>query len=111
MVTTHNRVGPLQLGIIALAVATAVVHIVLAIPTNLVMFYLNGLGYIGLAAALYLPQLAPYRRLIRYALMAFTVVTILGWAAFGERSTVAYVDKAIEVALLALLVMDMRAER
>src|SRR5690554_1081720 len=98
MNVAQTRIGPLQLGILVLALATALIHIMLAIPTNLILFYLNGLGYIALAVALLLPQLAPYRRLIRYALMAFTAVTIIGWAVAGERSTIAYIDKLIEVA-------------
>lgn len=108
MNVAQTRIGPLQLGILVLALATALIHIMLAIPTNLILFYLNGLGYIALAVALLLPQLAPYRRLIRYALMAFTAVTIIGWAVAGERSTIAYIDKLIEVALLVLLIVDMR---
>jgi hypothetical protein len=102
------RISPLHLGIAALALATALIHIVLAIPDNFVVFYLNGLGYIALAVALILPQFAQYRRWVRYALLAFTAVTVLGWAAVGERSAIAYVDKLIELALIALLVMDMR---
>lgn len=100
--------GPLQISVILLATATALIHIVLALPTNLIMFYLNGLGYIGLAGALYLPQFATYRRIIRWTLIGFTAVTIVGWAIFGERSLVASIDKLIEAALIGLLVIDMR---
>ncbi|WP_288089424.1 hypothetical protein [Roseiflexus sp.] len=102
--------SPLQIGIILLALATAIIHIVLALPTNLIMFYLNGLGYIGLAAALYLPQLAAYRRTIRWTLIGFTAVTIIGWVVFGERSLIAYMDKLIEVVLIGLLVVEMRRQ-
>ncbi len=100
--------GPIQIGIILLTAATALIHIVLALPTNLIMFYLNGLGYIGLAAALFLPQFAAYRRIIRWTLIGFTAVTIVGWAIVGERSLIAYIDKLIEVALIGLLAVDMR---
>jgi hypothetical protein len=106
--TTRRSFGLLDIAIVLLAVATALIHIVLAIPTNLVMFYLNGLGYLALTAALYLPQFGAYRRLVHYALIAFTAVTVLGWAAFGERSTIAYLDKVIEVALIVLLVVSLR---
>jgi len=44
--------------------------------------------------------------LIRWVLIAFTLVTIIGWVAVGERSTIAYTDKFIEVALLVLLWLD-----
>lgn len=41
MTDGRTPTGPLQLAIIALALATALIHIALAIPTNLVMFYLD----------------------------------------------------------------------
>lgn len=110
--TTRVRMGPVQLGIIVLVVATAIIHIVLAIGTTdittTIMFTLNGLGYLGLVAALYLPMGRPYRRFIRWALMGFAAVTILGWAAIGERNTIAYIDKAIELVLIGLLWLEQR---
>lgn len=111
MTTSSIRIGPAELAVLALAAATAIIHIALALPTNLVMFYLNGLGYLALATALYLPQLGAYRRWTRYALIAFTAVTVLGWAAFGERSLLAIVDKAIELALIGLLVREARLDK
>jgi hypothetical protein len=106
MNTAQTKFGGLQIGIIALAVATALIHIYLAIPETLMMFYLNGLGYLTLTAALFLPQLRQYRGMVRWALLGFAAVTVIGWAAMGERSSIAYVDKVIELALIALLWMD-----
>lgn len=106
MQKTQTTYGPVQVGILLLAFATGLIHIVLAIPENMIMFYLNGAGYILLALALFLPQLKQYHNLIRYALMAFTLVTILAWVAIGMRTPIAYIDKMLEVALLALLWMD-----
>ena len=106
MQKTQTTLGPVQIGILLLALATAGIHIFLAIPANLVMFYLNGIGYIVLALALFLPQFKNYRGQIRWVLIAFTLVTIIGWVAVGERSTIAYIDKIIEVALLVLLWLD-----
>jgi hypothetical protein len=106
--SARTALGPVQLAIIVLALATAVIHIVLAIPEAVIMFYLNGLGYIALTAALFLPAFAAYRRYTRWALMAFTAVTIIGWIVMGERNTIAYIAKAIEIALLVLLWLDMR---
>lgn len=102
------KLSTLQLGILFLAAATALIHIFLAIPANLVMFYLNGAGYLVLVAALFLPQLARWRGAIRWALIAFTAVTVIGWVAFGERSAIAIIDKIIELALIVLLWMDAR---
>jgi hypothetical protein len=108
----RTQVGPRQLTIVALTIATALIHIVLAIGTSdlttKVMFTLNGLGYLALVTALYLPPLASYRRRVRWALLAYTAVTILGWVAVGERSPTGYLDKAIEVALLVLLFLEAR---
>ncbi len=99
----------IRIGIVALALATAVIHIVLAIPLTMIPFYLNGLGYIGLATALYLPPLAGFQRYLRWLLMGFTALTIVLWAAFGQPyTTIGYGDKAVELALLALLWVDHR---
>jgi hypothetical protein len=103
-----NRIGGLQIGIILLTVATAVIHLVLGVPNMLPMFVLNGIGYLVLVIALYLPRLAAYRTYTRWALIAFTAVTIIGWVVIGERNTIAYVDKLIEVALIVLLFIEMR---
>lgn len=107
-VHTSNRIGALQIAIILLALATAIIHIVLAIPETLIPFYLNGLGYIALVTALYLPQLSRYQNTIRWVLIAYTAFTVVAWVVVGQRNTIAYVDKAIEVVLLALLFMDGR---
>jgi hypothetical protein len=108
MTQSTPRIGALQIVIILLVVATAIVHLQLNFPD--VMFILNGLGYLTLLGALYLPlpQLASYRSTIRWALVAFTAVTILGWLAIGSRNLLAYTDKTIEVSLLVLLVMEAR---
>ena len=98
-----------RLGIVALTLATAAIHIVLAIPLAMIGFYLNGVGYVALVTALYLPPLAPYRRPFRWLLMAYTALTIILWALIGRPyATIGYVDKAIELALLVLLWIDHR---
>ncbi len=96
--------------IAVLAVATAAIHLWLGIPAGLPLFILNGIGYIVLAGLLLAPQAAPYRPWVRLALAVFTLVTIIGWVVVGERSPIAYIDKLIEAALVALLVVDWRAK-
>ena len=103
----QTRFGLLQIMIVLLALATAIIHFSLAIP-DLWMFYLNALGYVTLAAALYLPQLSQYRGIIRWILIVYTAITILGWVVIGERNTIGYIDKIIEVFLIALLWMESR---
>ncbi len=79
-----------------------------------VLFDLNFIGYIVLAAALYLPLLVRYRRLIRWMLIAYTAITILAWFLItnAHPNTFAYIDKPIEVALIILLIIeDQKARR
>ncbi len=100
--------GVLRVGIIVLTLATAIIHLALGLPNNFIMFTLNGLGYVGLLAALYLPPFARMRNLIRWGLIAYTAVTVLAWVFIGERSAIGYIDKAIELVLIALLFLEGR---
>lgn len=107
--------GALQIAIILLAAATAIIHIFLGLPSDqmpggLPLFLLNGAGYLVLVAALYLPQLGKYHKYIRWALIAFTAVTVLAWVAIGMRTNIAYIDKIIEVALIVLLLVEARRQ-
>lgn len=105
MSQVQPRFGIMQIGIILLTLATAIIHFALAFDW---LFYANGLGYLGLLALLYLPipALAPYRGIIRWLLIAFTAVTVIAWISFGIRSPIAYLTKVIEVALVALLFLE-----
>jgi len=107
--------GPIQIAIILLVVATAAIHIYLglpgvALPGGLPMFLRNGAGYLALVAALYLPPLRRYHTYIRWALIAFTAITVLAWVAIGQHSLIAYIDKVIEVTLIILLFVEARRE-
>jgi hypothetical protein len=115
MNTTQTSFGAKQIVIILLTVITAFVHLSLAFfafglgdMTTTVMFALNGLGYLALLAAYYLPLqfFQRYHHLLRWALIAFAAVTVLAWAVMGTRSTLAYVDKLVELALIVLLFTD-----
>ncbi len=105
---TRIQLGPLQAGIIVLTLATAVIHFSLLFPD--VLFILNGLGYLTLLAARYLPipQLAGYRSLVRWVLLAYTALTVVLWVIMGSRDALAYLDKAIEVVLIVLLWIEGR---
>ncbi len=110
------RLG-LGVGIFLLTVATAGIHLYLAFTamafmgfnSGILLFILNGLGYLGLLALLQLPvpQLARFRSAARWVLIAFTALTIVLFFVMAPEYTVlGYVDKAIEVALIALLLVD-----
>jgi hypothetical protein len=103
-----TKLSPIQIGIILLTVATAIIHLALGIPDVMMMFILNGIGYLVLVTALYLPQFKQDNKWVRWALIAFTAVTVIGWVAIGMRTVIAYIDKLIEVALIALLFVEMR---
>ncbi|MFN8533601.1 MAG: hypothetical protein U0556_08650 [Dehalococcoidia bacterium] len=99
-------------GVVAiLAIATALIHFSLLFPDPI--FILNGLGYLGLTFA-YLTNI-PFgiarRRLVHYLFAGYVITTILAWIAIGERNTLGYLDKAIEVLLLAALMLSLRQER
>jgi hypothetical protein len=72
------------------------------------LFYLNFAGYIVLATALYLPQLLPFQRVIRWLLIAFAAVTVVAWFLItgAQPNLLAYIDKPIELALIVLLLID-----
>ena len=73
------------------------------------MFILNGLGYLGLLEALQLPipQLTRIRGAARWTLVGYTALTIvLFFIMAPSYDFIGYVDKAIEVALIALLLAD-----
>jgi hypothetical protein len=118
MAFSRTSVGlGLGVGIFVLTLATAVIHLYLAITAigsmgfnfGVMLFILNGLGYLGLVAVLQLPirQLARFRSAARWALVAFTALTIVLFFVMAPQYTIiGYVDKAIEVALIALLLVD-----
>lgn len=141
---TIFHIGLLQIGIIILAVITALVHLdrglmmsflapgghlnghpgghfagppggfpLLALLPLTTLFYLNFVGYIVLVTALYLPLLRRYQRIIRWALIVYTAVTIVVWFLISNASfnPLAYADKVIEVALIILLLIEDRQAR
>jgi hypothetical protein len=102
------QLDPLQVGIILLTLITAVIHLSLVFPS--VLFILNGLGYLALLGALFLPipQLTGYRALARWALVGYTALTIVLWVLIGSRIPIAYVAKVDEVILIVLLWLSSR---
>jgi hypothetical protein len=72
------------------------------------LFFLNFIGYIVLGVALYLPFLQQFQRIIRWLLIVFTTVTIIAYfMVLGlSPNTLGLVDKAIEVVLVILLLIE-----
>jgi hypothetical protein len=107
----------LGVGIFLLTLATAVIHLYLALTAipyyglnfGVMLFILNGLGYLVLVAALQLPipQLARFRSVARWTLVAYAALTIVLFFVMAPfYDFIGYLDKAIEVALIVLLVVD-----
>jgi hypothetical protein len=112
MTTSHASTDTtLRVGILLLTLATALIHLQLAFPDP--AFILNGLGYLTLLAALYLPvpRVARYRNTVRWVLIGYAALTILLWILLGARTPIGYIDKAIEVALITLLLLEARRAR
>jgi hypothetical protein len=90
--------------VVALTLATAAIHFSL----GGLLFLANAIGYATLAAAMVLPgPLAGLRWLVRLGLVGFTAVTIGGWLLFGARFPLAYIDKSIEVGLIAATTIEL----
>jgi hypothetical protein len=107
--TSREPTGiPLRVGIVLLTLCAALIHLQLAFPDP--AFILNGLGYLALLAALYLPvpRLERYRNAVRWALIGYTALTIFLWILLGARTPIGYTAVAIEVALITLLLLEAR---
>jgi hypothetical protein len=103
--SAHLPLGTIALRsiVVLLTLATAAIHASL----GGMLFLANAAGYTVLALAMVVPGLpGRWRWLIRLALIGFTAVTIIGWVAVGPRFGLAYVDKAIEVALIGMLLIE-----
>ena len=98
----------LTVAIVALTLATAYIHLTL----GGLLFTLNGLGYVGLAALIVIGAAAPVALVERFswfprvALMGYTAMTIAGYLVMGPYFTLGFIAKGIEVAIIALLVVD-----
>jgi hypothetical protein len=102
--------GIVAIAIVELTLTTAYIHLSLGGP----LFTLNALGYAALAAAIVVIATVPHplvRRfdwLPRVGLGAYTLATIGGYLVMGPYFSLGWVAKAIEVAILTLLVADLR---
>ncbi len=114
---TGTKFGPVQAGIVLMTLITVLIHWWINFTIGGYLFILNGLGYLVLMAALFIPKSSVrrflparpvdrFRPFMRYVMIGYTLLTIVLWAAIGTRSTLAYVDKIAEVLLVVLLWLD-----
>ena len=98
----------LTTAIVALTLATAYIHFGL----GGLLFTLNALGYLGLAALIVIGAAAPMELVKRFswfprvALMGYAATTIVGYLVMGPYFTLGFIAKGIEAALITLLVVD-----
>ena len=98
----------LTAAIVGLTLATAYIHSTL----GGLLFTLNALGYLGLAALIVIGAAAPTALIERFswfprlALLGYTAMTIAGYLVMGPYFTLGFIAKGIEVALITLLVID-----
>jgi hypothetical protein len=86
-------------------------NIMALLPIPLPMlFLLNGIGYLVLVTALYLPALAQYRPIIRWLLIIFAALTIVMYLLVNglRPNPLGIFDKLAEIALIVLLFIDGR---
>lgn len=102
--------NPVRVGvIIALTLTTAYIHLTL----GGLLFTLNAVGYLVIAAVVLLTAVVPHpatRRfawLTRLGLAGYTGVTILGYLVLGPYFLLGWVTKAIELVLVVLVVVDL----
>lgn len=90
--------------IVGLTLATGYIHSTL----GGLLFTLNGAGYAVAAVAMVLPLALAirFRWVVRLGLIGYAAVTIVGWYLTGPRYETAYISKAIELVLIAVLAVD-----
>jgi len=90
--------------IVGLTLATGYIHLTL----GGLLFTLNGIGYGVAAVAMVIPLglAIRFRWLVRLGLIGYAAAAIVGWYLTGPRYDVAYLAKAIEVALIVLVAID-----
>jgi len=99
-----------RMGITLLTLATAFIHFTLLFPDPL--FILNGLGYLVLLVLYIIPLeiTEKYHNQIRWAFIAYTLITIVAWVVIGDKSlpsgAIGYVTKLIEILMVILLLLD-----
>ena len=97
----------LRASIVVLALATGWIHSTL----GGLLFSLNAAGYVVAAAAMVAPigLAVRFRWFIRLGLIAYAATAIVAWYLTGPRYDVAYIAKGIEIVLIALLLIEVRA--
>ena len=109
------KLSPKQIGILVSGLTTALLHLYLFTHLGFDPIVLNGLGYIGLLGAYFLP--IPFvqqrHKLVWWVLFGYTILTIVLWVilgdkhfVFGTTAAIGYYAKIAELFLLGFLWAD-----
>jgi len=107
-----------QIGIIVSNLATAFLHLSLLPSMGPDPIALNGLGYLGLLGAYFMPMpmLQQNHKMVWWGMFGYTALTIVLWVIMGDKnfvagtnSAVGYYAKAAEVLLMAFLWADKKS--
>ena len=102
-------------GILLAGLATAILHLELFGKLGPDPIVLNGIGYLGLLGAYFLPIdfFQQRHKLVWWVLVGYTILTIILWVIMGEKdffaspsSAIGYYAKAAELVLLGFLWAD-----
>lgn len=118
LVRNRTRLDAIGIGVIVLTLITAIAHLYIGSKPDEELhtwFLLNGLGYLGLLVAFFLPQFAQFHSLVRWALLGYTLLTIILWfflggVSHGELDPFDVTVKVVEAALVVLLFIDSRRD-
>ncbi len=115
----RTRIGPVQIGVILLALAAGGIHLYLfliegflgdssMLPFYQVLFVGNFFGYVSLAAALYLPIsiLERLRPSVRVLLIAMTAASIISYFYVNVIDALGNITQVIELLLIVLVTID-----
>ena len=107
-----------QIGIILSNLATAFLHLSLLPKMGADPIALNGLGYLGLLGAYFMPMqfFQEKHKMAWWGMFGYTVLTIVLWVIMGDKyfvagtsSAIGYYAKTAEVFLLAFLWADRKS--
>ncbi|PWH16966.1 MAG: hypothetical protein DDG58_08540 [Ardenticatenia bacterium] len=102
--------GVVSVLIVLFTLFTAAVHLYMGIIYYDTLFVLNGLGYLGLLGALFLPipLIRDLRMVWRWLLVGYAALTIILYFVINQLGvdTLGLVTKAAEVLLIVSLVVD-----
>jgi hypothetical protein len=118
VLNAKTRSLPLRVSIGVLTVAAAIIHLSRAVanPRITVLFTLNAAGYLLLLALFFLPvpALESRRGWLRWIFIGYAGVTFVlffVWGVMkGEWPAIGWVDKVVELALIALLWQEGRGQ-